>query len=202
MIRSIQIILLALLGVSCVNPLNVMTAERYFKNGKILASQSKWDEARISYGRALTNIEWGNLPDKSKALYSFYFGNASGVLCDWANAEKYLEQALNIYSKTEPQLHYELIALAQMNHARGNYTKASEYYSKTITEVKKHNIDKQMPMAFADTLLKLSEVESKLGNNKKSLLLKNQGTEIINNNPDKKLPAGSPYGKFCHLNKN
>jgi tetratricopeptide (TPR) repeat protein len=200
MLRAIPIITALLISTSCVNPLNVITAERYYQNGTDLANQNKWGKARIAYGRALTNVEWGNLPDKTKALYSFNFGRASGVLCDWDNAEKYLEQALTIYSKTEPQLHYELIALAQMNQARGDYKKASEYYSKTIEDVKKHNVDKQMPMAFADTLLKYSEVESKLGNTEKSLQIKNQANVILNNNPDKKLPPAAPYGKFCHLN--
>jgi len=188
---------LSLISASCTNPLNVITADRYFQQGKQLSSQGNWSEARVAYGRALTNVEWGNLPESSKALYSFNFGRASGVICDWENAEKYLEQAYNIYAKTEPQLHYELIELAQMNDARGNYSKASQYYSMTIVEVKKHNLDKNAPMAHADTLSRYSTVESKLGNNEKSLLLKQEADLIIKSNPGKSIPAGTPYGKFC-----
>ena len=198
MIRTIQIVILSLISASCANPLNVRTADRYFQQGKHLSSQGNWSEARVAYGRALTNVAWGNLPERSKALYSFNFGRASGVICDWENAEKYLEQAYNIYAKTEPQLHYELIELAQMNDARGNYTKASEYYSKTIIEVEKHNLDKKSPMAHVDTLTRYASVESKLGNNKQSLLLKQKADLIIKNNPGKSIPAGTPYGKFCH----
>ncbi|WP_198265416.1 hypothetical protein [sulfur-oxidizing endosymbiont of Gigantopelta aegis] len=57
MLQNTSIIILLFLIASCTNPLNVMIADRYYNDGMNLANQSKWNEAKIAYGRALANVE-------------------------------------------------------------------------------------------------------------------------------------------------
>ena len=195
--KFLTLLIMPLLIISCANPLNRMTAQQYYNGGNYHKNQGNWFDARISYGRAWTNTEWGNLSPQETALYAFEFGRASGALCDWENAEKGLRQAYNIDIKTGAPLHYDLIEFAHMYQAMGLYEKSDEYYSMTLASFNEDIINKH-PMGYADTLKRYSDVLSHLGKDKMALDFKKRSEVILSANPDKTIPPGIPYGKFCH----
>lgn len=80
----------------CANPLNQATYYRYTEEGDRARAEGNWGAAEFAYSRALTNVDWGNLPPRyrSEALYNV--GEVKQVLGKHDESATYLEQALAI----------------------------------------------------------------------------------------------------------
>jgi len=80
----------------CANPLNQATYYRYMEQGDNARAEGKWAAAEFAYSRALTNVDWGNLPPKDQSEAFYNLGEIKQVLGKYDESAKYLQQALAI----------------------------------------------------------------------------------------------------------
>jgi len=71
----------------------------------------------------------GALPEK-RAIYWYEYGRASGVICDWIDAEFALTVANNLDAKTGGLVHESLNELGRINVVRKQYEKAVDYFTR------------------------------------------------------------------------
>ena len=185
---------------ACANPINDITAQRYYGDGAYYAEKNEWFTARMAYGRAWTNAKIGNLSDDQAAQYAFHYGIASGVICDWKEAERGLNEALQIDIELGKPTYYEHNELAHMYEARSIYEEAAYHFNESIENAKKHNALERHPAGLADSLARYSRALEKLGKHDEALIASQQANDILSRNPDMKFPPGLPYGKYCHQN--
>ena len=198
MYKYLTVIAVTLILSSCANPLNRITAQQYYYGGLQSQNNGKWGDATISFSRAYTNTQWGNLSDREAALYAYEYGRTSGAVCDWDNAKKGLEKALQLDTKTNTPLHFDLIEFAQMYQAMGDFTESEKFFSKTLENLDKHNVLTKFPTYYADTLNRYSDVLNHLGKKSQSEAFKKRAEMIKKNNPDGEPYNAIPYGEFCH----
>ncbi len=81
---------------ACANPLNRVTADRYTDECGEAEHSGNLKAAEELCGRALTNVDWGNLgPDvRSEKLYNL--GRIKRQLGKFAEAEQLLKQSLSL----------------------------------------------------------------------------------------------------------
>lgn len=190
-------VLLFLLN-GCANILNLHTAAEYFEGGKILATQEKWSDARLAFGRAWANADLGREDDYVTTVYAYEYGRASGVICDWKEAEVGLQKSLELDRKTSGPVHMPLTELARMYHAKGDLEESVKYFAQAKTELDKVEADTRDAIAYANILKEYAEVLAKLQRNKEAALLIHRENEIKNVFKGRKSShEQTPYGKHC-----
>jgi tetratricopeptide (TPR) repeat protein len=191
-------ILASLLMSACANPINLHTANEYFLGGKDNAEQGKWFNARMSFGRAWANANWGNADDKVTAVYAYEYGRSSGVICDWAESEKGLLKALELDRKVNGPVHMDLDELAFMYHAKGEIQKSAEYFSQGKTLLDKLDADKRDPIGYANILSEYADVLDQLGNHAEAGGMRAKAAEVRKSSILKASGhAKTPYGEHC-----
>jgi len=194
----ILLTLLPFILVACVNPINLHTANEYFQGGQSNMAQGKWFNARMSYGRALTNANVGGANDKVKAVYAYEYGRASGAICDWKESERGLLLANELDKKTNGPVHMSLVELARMYSANGSLEKSKQYFSLAKESLDKIQADTKDSIGYANILDEYSKVLTKLGDNDEAKALKTRELEIRSIFKDRKSGHDvTPYGKHC-----
>lgn len=67
-------------------------------------------------------------PPEKRAIYWYEYGRASGVVCDWEDAEFALTVAANLDAKTGGPIYQPLNELGRMSVVRKQYEKAVDYF--------------------------------------------------------------------------
>jgi tetratricopeptide (TPR) repeat protein len=196
--KSLSVVLLSLILCSCANPLNRITAERYYGGGVQNQNKGDWKNAAESFRRAYLNTQWGSLSDKEAALYAYEYGRTSGTVCDWDNAKQGLDKAYELDTKIGTPMHYDLVEFALMYQAMGEYQKSKEYFSQTLKSMNNDNILEKQPIYYADTLQRYSGVLGHIGDVTQSYDLQKQAKKIIEDNPYAKPHRAIPHGQHCN----
>lgn len=71
-------------------------------------------------------------PPEKRAIFWYEYGRASGVVCDWEDAEFALTVANNLDAKTGRSVHMSLNELGRINVATKQYKKAVEYFTQSL----------------------------------------------------------------------
>ena len=69
-------------------------------------------------------------PPEKRAIYWYEYGRASGVVCDWIDAEFALTVAHNLDAKTGGPVHESLNELGRISVVRKQYKKAVDYFTR------------------------------------------------------------------------
>lgn len=59
-----------------------------------------WFNARMYFGRAIQNAKIGGADTKTVAVLWYEYGRSSGVICDWPEAARGLNEAYKLDSET------------------------------------------------------------------------------------------------------
>jgi len=199
--KQIALIISIFILSACSNPLNLITGRRYFIQGLESVKSGDMFTARMAFGRAWMNANWGHEQEGITAVYAYNYGRASGAICDWVEAERGLLKAYELDQKTKGPLHMSLIELGFMYKAQGAIEKAEKYFNLGKKEADKQHIVTKDPIGYATFLSEYAEVLSLLKKPKEAIRLKNRSEEIkhvFKENSSNKKPI--PYGKFCRQN--
>lgn len=197
------ILLVPFLAASCANPINLRTANEYFRGGQNNVAKGDWFKARMSFGRALTNADLGNANDAVKAVYAYEYGRTSGVICDWAESEKGLLKALDLDAKTHGPVHMSLVELARMNNAKGDLQNSEKYFDQAKQSLDKVQADTRDSIGYANILKEYAEILSRLGKVEDAKLLKKREEDIRGVFKDRSSSHDqTPYGRHCDQNPN
>ena len=196
-----------LLIAACANPVNQVTADRYFKAGKGFAYKGQWFDARMAYSRAWTNATMGNLGDNVTASYAFEYGVASGAICDWPESEKGIMEALEIDKKIDIPIYADLAQLAFMFNAKGDLVKSSEYFSLSLDAAERAKMESKDPVGTGYILNEYAKVLSKLNKSEEAKLITTREQElhrlysdkfeISQDIVEKSRNLHFPIGKYC-----
>lgn len=145
------------------------------------------------------------VPPEKRAIYWYEYGRASGVVCDWEDAEFALTVANNIDTKTGGPVSMSFNELGRMNVARKQYKKAVDYFMRSSEVLAQRNEKspekKVLPQLgdariFEDFALALEQTGGAADDVKR---LRNGATEIRKQLTarDGVIEDVTPYGSQC-----
>lgn len=186
----------------CANPINRHTAGKYNQAAYAAMKSGDWFGARMYFGRAIQNAKVGGVDTKSMAVLWYEYGRSSGVICDWVEAERGLDEAYKLDSETQGPVYMSLYERGRMHYDRKQYTKAVEYFARTNAEFDKarFNFDTADPLGYADYLEEYSDALEKTGNVNDAKKHRDRAVELRNTFPGKEAHTEkTPYGTQCKL---
>lgn len=167
--------------------------------------EGKW----LTYKRLMRTVidkaTAGGVPPEKRAIYWYEYGRASGVVCDWEDAEFALTTANNIDAKTGGPVFMSFNELGRMNVARKQYKKAIDYFmqsSEILAQRNEKSPEKKTltPLGnaqiFEDFALALEQTEGSAEDSKR---LRNNASEIRKEFTarDAVVEDVTPYGTQC-----
>jgi tetratricopeptide (TPR) repeat protein len=78
-------------------------------------------------------------PPEKRAIYWYEYGRASGVVCDWEDAEFALTVANNLDAKSGGPVHESLAELGRINVVKKRYEKAVDYFTRSLKAFAQYN---------------------------------------------------------------
>jgi tetratricopeptide (TPR) repeat protein len=125
--------MLNLVVVGCVNKSARSAQDDYvevYRYAYMALQEGKW----ITYKRLMRTVidksTASGAPPEKRAIYWYEYGRASGVVCDWEEAEFALTVANNLDAKTGGPAHESLNELGRINVVRKQYEKAVDYFTR------------------------------------------------------------------------
>ncbi|MCB5206547.1 tetratricopeptide repeat protein [Methylovorus mays] len=187
----------ALMLVSCANPINLNTAQRYAQGCLEFQHQGEWWKARQACGRAAVNAELGGANPQAIAVLWYEYGRASGVICDYPEANKALEKSLELDKANNGAVIMDYFELARLHFDQKLFKEASIYYRSGVAATPKE-LMAQDPIGYADVLGEYSEALKQIGDVESSEKVISEARELRSSNPNaNSLTKRTPYGKFC-----
>lgn len=188
----------ALLSAGCANPINLRTASHYANACQAFEAQNEWWKARMNCGRAAINADLGHAPDKSRALLWYEYGRASGAICDYAEAKRGLETALDLDEKAGGPYFMSLLELARLHLDQGKAKEAAAYFARFEKAVPEESGAKVDPSGYADILEEYARASEASGDASLAGTLRQRSTRLRTANPNKTSNTDrTPYGKYC-----
>jgi tetratricopeptide (TPR) repeat protein len=195
---------------ACVNtgqrPSQVDYSETY-RQAYVALQKGEWSTYKKLMRIVIDRSTASNAPAEKRATYWYEYGRASGVVCDWEDAEFSLTVAYNLDTKSGGPAYMSMNELGRMSVARKQFDKAIDYFTRGVrdsaenqsktsnVEYKFHAVDLRVLEEFAYAL------EEAKGNPSDIKRLKESAAEMR-----KKIPASgktdsdiTPYGTQCKL---
>lgn len=196
--RYLVVFALALFVVGCANPINRHTAGKYSQAAYSAMKSGDWFNARMYFGRAIQNAKIGGVDTKAMAVLWYEYGRSSGVICDWPEAERGLNEAYKLDSETGGPAYMSLYEFGRMNYDRKQYAKAVEYFARVKVEFDKLQADTRDPLGYADYLEEYAGALEKTGNNAEAKKHRARAVELRKAFPGKDAQTEkTPYGTQC-----
>lgn len=202
MTRIFVITVAALALAACANPINQKTAVNYANAAENARMSGDWVKARMYYGRAAVNAQMGRMPPRTIAIMWYEYGLASGVICDWAEAEAGLTKAYDLDKINDGPALLSLVQLARMNFDAQRYVEAVVYFDRALPELEEQSIGTQDPIGYADFLDEYATALDKVGRPADAKKHRRQSTRIRAAFPNQKAFAEDiPYGTRCETSE-
>lgn len=148
---GVVFISIALIG--CASPLTVRHAHFYNAAGNEAAESGNWALAELNYERALTNARQGIRSSANESVALYNLGQAKGHLCKFVEAEKLLQEALEIEEKlsgAESGLTFmRLLELGRLQLGREQLDKAMPYFRRAVRLVEQLGLERTDPIGLA-----------------------------------------------------
>lgn len=197
--KRVMFFMAILLLVGCSNPVNRHTAIRYAEQAESEMIQGNWFNARMGLGRAITNAKIGGFDDRSMSILWYQYGRSSGVICDWAEAERGFEQSYELDKKTGTPAYTASAELAEMYLFREMYKQAVEYFDRAHTELIEAQVDKQHPLSYVVFLKDYADALDHVNQKQKANEYREKAEAVLMANPVTNLKERrTPYGQQCH----
>lgn len=188
----------SLLISGCASELNLRNAGLYAQGCQGFQAQNEWWKARRACGRAAVNAKLGGAPDSAVAALWYEYGRTSGVICEYVEAKRGLEEALKLDQSSNGPIFKDHIELARLHLDQNKYQEASHYYQLGITTIPKEQAINEDPIGYAEILEEYAKALKNNGDETSSSKLTTQANELRATNPGKKSNTDrTPYGKFC-----
>ena len=195
-IKLTLIIATALLFSGCATTNN--PGNEYGDAPKSNPKSKSWAAEVKNYELALQSNSIESSPVGSQAISWYEYGRALGVVCRFEESEEALLKANELDGQAGQPLYYSLTELARLHFDQGNYSLASNYYKKTLTELDKINSRIEAPIAYADILEEYSISLDKTNQTDKAKTLREDASNLRQSNPSGySVTDRTPYGSQC-----
>lgn len=188
--------------IGCANPVSQRTGVNYAQQAEREIQLGNWNDARRLYARAITNGKYGGFDDENMAYLWYQYSRASGVICDWEEAERGFGKAYELDRKIGGSTYVTLYELGQMNLDRGGYDKAVEIFKRTYIEMENVNVRRKYPIRYSTFLISYADALEQANKNSEANKYRDTATVILKENSGgDKLNRRTPYGSQCKRTK-
>lgn len=94
--------------------------------------EGKWPIYKKLMRTVIDKSTASGAPPEKRAIYWYEYGRASGVVCDWEDAEFALTVSNNLDTKTGGPAHESLNELGRISVVRKRYEKAVDYFTRAM----------------------------------------------------------------------
>jgi tetratricopeptide (TPR) repeat protein len=199
-IKPLYAVIVALVLVSCANPVNRVTYQRYLDAGDEAAMRGELERARFNYARAEANTVIGNLSPQEKANVLFKHARILANMCRYDEAEQKFIEANRLNEEVNgvgsEKTYVSLVEIGQMNYDIGRYEKAVQYFDKAFPIAEKYKLDAQYPGSFADAYTDYADALKRTGNIEKAKAA-NTKAALLKTKASGKEPEYVRYPKTC-----
>ena len=197
--RAVLLLCLLVCISGCGNPINMKTAENYKNAGLHALDAGDWKSARMHFNRSWWNAKVGHADPRIVSELRYEYGRASGVVCEWDEAELALNESFEIDSKTNGPLWMPLVELERMSIAQKDYSKARGYFDKLMPILEEISIETKDPLGYADVLDEYSLVLENTGDPAKAKEHRQRSQQLREVFQGKESNTDiTPYGTQCN----
>jgi tetratricopeptide (TPR) repeat protein len=177
---------------------NERTAHNYANAGVAASQRGAWAAAREHWRRAVINARLGHMSNQALAVAHYEYGRASGVVCNWAEAESALTEAYRLDFISEGPTYKVTYELGRMYSDRKMYAKAVEQFSKVKAQFEKLQAETKDPVGYAEFLDEHAYALEQTGFAKDAMPLRQRAVELRKTFPGRASHTEkTPYGTQC-----
>ena len=153
--------------VGCMNPINEITAHKYFQQGGTAEDLGDYVLALEQFRRAWINTQVGNLPPEIEARGLYEMGRMIGYLGQHQEAEalllESLERTRKVYGEHANHGHIsnKLFELGRLHYDRGEYTQAASSLGQAVAMIEAIGFTEKSPIVVAGVMEEYSLALSK-----------------------------------------
>lgn len=191
-------ICISILSAGCVNPINAKTSTNYAHAANTASNSGDWATARKYLSRAIVNAQLGGASPAQLAVLNYEYGRASGVVCEFTDAEKALMLAYDLDKQAGGPSYLSLVELSRLNLDQKKFPEAVSYFERALPELEAKGASSLAPIAFADILDEYSTSLDFSGRTALAQEVAARAIKIRNENPGKSSKTDrTPYGTKC-----
>lgn len=178
--------------------INERTAHRYANAGDAASQRGDWTAAREHWRRAVINAKLAHMSDRALAVAHYEYGRASGVVCEWAEAELGLKEAYRLDAAAGGPAYKAAYELGRLNYDRKQYRSAVEQFLQAKTEFDKLQAETKDPVGYADFLDEYAVALEQTGRAEQAQPLRSKSLELRKTFSGKTAHTEkTPYGTQC-----
>lgn len=182
----------------CANPISAKTSTNYEQAASNALQSGDWATARVYLSKAIANAQLGRTSPTQLAVLHYEHGRASGVVCEFSDAEKSLTRAYELDKQTGDPTYLSLLELGRLMLDQAKFAEAAVYYERVIPELEANRVSTEDPIGFADII---DEYAIALRNSNRAIeaqALVTRGAKIRSENAGKvSITDRTPYGQKC-----
>lgn len=176
----IRVLLVLLLLAGCMNPVNKATSDNYAEQCTQAEQSGDLNTAENACYRALVNVDMGNLGDELKSQRLYNLARIKRQLGKFSEAENLLKTSIEIESKLsglkDPKIGRRYAELSVSLAAQNKWSEGVPFVKGLLPMMDQYTpSEKQF---IKEILLKYSENQSQVGNNKIADELKESATKL------------------------
>lgn len=195
--RLFIVFVAAFLLAACAAPINMKKAAIYAEGCFGFQAQDEWWKSRRACARAITNAELARADDRTLALLWYEYGRSSGVICDYGEATRGLEKALQLDRATGGPVFMSLMEMARLAMAQAQWEEAVKHYEQLWPLLPEQAAEAD-PLGMADALEEEAQAYRQLGREVEAETRKTRASQLRAQNPGKTSNTDiTPYGQFC-----
>ncbi|MBI3593696.1 MAG: tetratricopeptide repeat protein [Nitrospirae bacterium] len=154
--------------------------------------------SRNAYGMALEKARQYNADPQELATLNYEYGRASGIVCNFVEAENHLLEAMKLDEQSSGPVHMDLVELARLNYDQKKYSQAIPYFERAILVLQQMNGPKLAPIGLADILDEYSHALIEIGKSEESRNVHERAERLRRDNPmGESITDRTPYGTKC-----
>ncbi len=177
-----RIALVALIISGCAHELNRRNADKYYDLGLRAEAQGNYAGARESFWRAWVNARDGEASSTYKSAVLYNLGRMTGYTCDFSQAEKLLQDALDmeipLSGPDSGNISKRLFELARISFDQRKYAEAARFYERGIPMAERLGIEKDDPIILANSLDELAQSYEESGQSAKAVSPRSRAAAI------------------------
>lgn len=171
--------------------------EEYLQRAASARARGDWQSAAHQFAQAINHAD---LPrgGTMRSEVHLEYGRSMGVLCQYAEAEKYLLKAKDIAAQAGAPMFPVLQELLAVSVAQKKYDAATAYFAQLQPLIERESRIKSSPLQVANAFEKIADVLMAAGKTAEADARRAEAARVREAAP-KKAPAGTitPYGAQC-----
>ena len=195
--NTLALIISVLLLAGSAAPLNQRTSMHYAEAGAAAQQRNDWPSARMNWSRAVGNAEMAGAPPRVLATMYYEYGRSLGAVCEFGEAETYLQKALKIDQQTGGDFFLDLTELARLNFDQQKFSGAVVYFDQLVPALDAKHAEEGAPAALIDILSEYADCLRKLNREEEAKKADDRAASIRAKNSNlHSITERTPYGKY------